>query len=224
MKQLVVVFIAFLSFGLHAQNSVEKTVGEFKELKVYDLIKVNLIKSDVNKIEITGNNSDKVETVNKNGTLKVRMSIDNSFNGDKTKINMYYTAIEIIDVNEGATVTSKDSLQQFEIHLKAQEGGKIEVPLNVSFVVVKSITGGVITTTGISKNEQINIQTGGIYNGQLLESETSKVTIQAAGEAHVKASKMVDATIRAGGDVYIYGKPETVNENKVFGGRILRVD
>ncbi|PNW30314.1 head GIN domain-containing protein [Formosa algae] len=224
MKQLVIVFIACLSLGLQAQNDVEKTVGDFKELKVYDLIHVNLIKSDINKITVSGNNADKVETVNKNGTLKVRMSLDNIFNGENTKVNVYYTAIDVIDVNEGALVKSDDAVEQFEIELKAQEGGKIDMPLKVSFVVVKSITGGEITTSGTAKNEQINILTGGIYNGQLLESETSKVSIHAAGEAHVKASKTVDATIRAGGDVYIYGKPETVNENKVLGGRILRVD
>ncbi|MDW5288957.1 head GIN domain-containing protein [Formosa sp. PL04] len=224
MKHLVVLFIACLSMGIHAQETVEKTVGEFKELKVYDLISVNLIKSDINKIEISGNNADKVETVNKNGTLKVRMSIDNSFNGEKTKVNIYYTSIGTIDVNEGSMVTSKDTLKQFEIHLKAQEGAKIDIPLNVSFVVVKSITGGNITTQGTAKNEQISILTGGIYNGQLLESETSKVTVQAAGEAHVKTSKELDITIRAGGDVYVYGNPETITENKVLGGRILRVD
>ena len=224
MKQLIVLFIACLSLGLQAQEKVEKTVGEFKELKVYDLIQVNLVKSDVNKVEITGNSANHVETVNKNGTLKVRMSLDNSFNGEKTKVNVYYTSIDIIDANEGSSVSSEDVIEQFEIELRAQEGAKINVPLNTSFVVVKSITGGEITTKGTSKNEQINILTGGIYNGQLLESETSKVSIHAAGEAHVKASKTVDATIRAGGDVYIYGKPEEVNENKVLGGRILRVD
>ncbi|QDO93189.1 DUF2807 domain-containing protein [Formosa sediminum] len=224
MKHLVVLVIACFTLSMHAQTNVEKTVGEFKELKVYDLIHVNLIKSDVNKITISGNNADKVETVNKNGTLKVRMSLDNIFNGENTKVNVYYTAIDIIDVNEGAVVNADNAIEQFEIELKAQEGGKINVPLSVSFVVVKSITGGEITTTGTAKNEQINILTGGIYNGQLLDSETSKVSIHAAGEAHVKASKTVDATIRAGGDVYIYGKPETVNENKVLGGRILRVD
>ncbi|WP_299776530.1 head GIN domain-containing protein [uncultured Formosa sp.] len=224
MKQLVIIFIACLSMGLHAQKKVEKLVGDFKEVKVYDLIHLNLIKSDVNKIEITGNNADKVETINKNGILKVRMSIDNIFNGEDTKVNLYYTTIDVIDVNEGAVLKSDNVVEQFEIELKAQEGGKINVPLNVSFVVVKSITGGEITTSGSAKNEQINILTGGVYNGQLLDSETSKVSIHAAGEAHVKASKTVDATIRAGGDVYIYGKPETVNENKVLGGRILRVD
>lgn len=224
MKYFILILAVTLSLNLQAQDTVERSIGEFTELKVYDLIQVNLVKSDTNKVEVTGNNANNVETINKNGTLKVRMSIDNSFNGDKTKVTVYYKSIEVIDVNEGAAVSSKDVIEQFEIDLKAQEGGIIDVPVKVSFAVIKSVTGGNITTHGTAKTEHINIFTAGIYNGQDLESENSNVTIHAAGEAHVKTSKVLDIVIRAGGDVYVYGKPETVNENKVLGGRILRVD
>ena len=48
--------------------------------------------------------------------------------------------------------------------------------------------------------------------------------MNAAGEAHVNASKLVDVKIRAGGDVFIYGDPETINEDRVLGGRIKRMD
>lgn len=224
MKYYILFLTAFLSFYSHAQEVIEKSIGDFTELKVYDLIQVELIKSDKNAVAISGNNSSKVETLNKNGTLKVRMSIDNSFNGEKTKVIVYYKALEVIDVNEGASVTSGDTIEQFEIDLRAQEGGTIEIPVKVSYAVIKSITGGEITTSGQAKTEQITIYTGGIYNGEDLESETANVSIHAAGEAHVRASKLMDIVIRAGGDVYVYGNPETVNENKVLGGRILRVD
>ncbi|WP_435135632.1 head GIN domain-containing protein [Formosa sp. A9] len=224
MKYYILFLTAFLSFNSQAQEVIEKSIGDFTELKVYDLIQVELIKSDKNAVAISGNNSSKVETLNKNGTLKVRMSIDNSFNGEKTKVKVYYKALEVIDVNEGASVTSGDTIEQFEIDLRAQEGGTIEIPVKVSYAVIKSITGGEITTSGQAKTEQITIYTGGIYNGEDLESETVNVSIHAAGEAHVRASKLMDIVIRAGGDVYVYGNPETVNENKVLGGRILRVD
>lgn len=224
MKYYILFLTAFLSFNVQAQEVIEKSIGDFTELKVYDLIQVELIKSDKNAVAISGNNSSKVETLNKNGTLKVRMSIDNSFNGEKTKVKVYYKALEVIDVNEGASVTSSDTIEQFEIDLRAQEGGTIEIPVKVSYAVIKSITGGEITTSGQAKTEQITIYTGGIYNGEDLESETANVSIHAAGEAHVRASKLMDIVIRAGGDVYVYGNPETVNENKVLGGRILRVD
>jgi hypothetical protein len=70
----------------------------------------------------------------------------------------------------------------------------------------------------------VSLLTGGIYNGETLETEKTEVSINAAGEAHVKASKLIDVKIRVGGDVYIYGNPETVNESTVLGGRIKRMN
>ena len=50
------------------------------------------------------------------------------------------------------------------------------------------------------------------------------MAIRAAGEAYVNASGKVDVKIRAGGDVYIYGNPRLVDESRVFGGRIKRMN
>ena len=68
------------------------------------------------------------------------------------------------------------------------------------------------------------MNTGGIFQGKNLESETTYITIRAAGEGHINASRLADVKIRAGGDVYIYGNPEKVNESKIIGGRIQRMD
>ena len=191
---------------------------------MYDLIEVELIKSKENKIIITGENKEDVLINNKNGKLKIKMNLEEIFDGNNTKVKLYYTGVELIDVNEGAKVHSKDKIKQFEIDLKAQEGAKIDVKLNVNYANIKSVTGGVITTSGKSKNQKISLLTGGVYKGEALKTDKTEVTIKAAGEAHVNASKLVDIKIRAGGDVFIYGDPENVNESRVFGGRVKRMN
>ena len=40
MKTLVKFFVLFITTTCFAQNPIEKTIGEFSELKVYDLIEV----------------------------------------------------------------------------------------------------------------------------------------------------------------------------------------
>ena len=224
MKRLITILAIFISAVAVAQNPIEKTIGEFSQLKVYDLINIELIKSSENKIVISGKNASHVRINNKNGKLKIKMNLEKTFDGNQTKVKLYYTSVDIIDVNEGATVYSDDKIKQFEIDLKAQEGGKIEVKLNVTYVNVKSVTGGVITTTGKAKQQKISLLTGGIYQGETLKTEKTNLIIKAAGEAHVNASKQVDLKIRAGGDVNIYGNPEIVNESKVFGGRVKRMN
>lgn len=224
MKRLLTVLTILISVTLFAQKPIEKTIGEFTELKVYDLIQVELIKSNENKVIISGKNNEDVLVNNKNGKLKIKMNLEEIFDGDGTKVTLYYTSFDILDVNEGAKIYSKDEIKQYEIDLKSQEGGTIDVKLNVTYANIKAVTGGVITASGMSKNQKVTLLTGGVYQGESLKTEKSEVSINAAGEAYVNASKLVDIKIRAGGDVFIYGNPETVNESSVLGGRVKRMD
>ena len=152
------------------------------------------------------------------------MSLEEIFDGNNTKVILYYTSVDVIDVNEGAKVHSKDDIKQFEVDLKAQEGGIINVPLNVTYTNVKTVTGGIVTLSGKSKSQDISVSTGGEYYGEKLKTDQTEVSIKAGGNAHVNASKLADIKIRAGGDVYVYGNPETVNESKALGGRVKRMN
>lgn len=224
MKRLFTLLTIFMSISLSAQKPIEKTIGEFTELKVYDLIQVELIKSNENKVEISGRNTEDVLVNNKNGKLKIKMNLEKIFNGDDTKVTLYYTSFDILDANEGAKIYSKDIIKQFEVDLRAQEGAQINVPCDVTYTNIKAVSGGVIETTGTSKNQKVILMTGGVYKGENLDTEKTEVSINAAGEAYVKASKLVDIKIRAGGDVFIYGHPDTVKESKALGGRVKRMD
>jgi hypothetical protein len=223
MKRFIIIFTVFLSASILAQKPIEKTIGDFNELKVYDLIEVEFVKANENKVIITGKNVDDVLVNNKNGTLKIKMNFGRAFDGRENKVVLHYTVLDIIDANEGANIHSKDLIKQFEIDLRAQEGGKISVPLDVTYANIKSVSGGQITTTGTATNQKVSLSTGGVYKGEFLLTEKTEIDIKAAGEAHVKASKLADIKIKAGGNVVIYGKPEKVNESKVFGGRVKYV-
>jgi len=223
MKTIVKILVLFITTTLFATNTIDKEIGEFSTVKVYDLIEVELVKGSKNRIEIIGNNADDVVIVNKNGLLKIRMSLDKSFDGDNIKIKLYYTKLDVIDVNEGAKVFSKDAIKQYELDLRAQEGASLNLNINVSYANIKAVTGGNIEVSGEATAQNVLIRTGGIYNGMDLNTEKTDVSISAGGEASVKASKLVDAKVKAGGSVLIYGKPETVNETTVLGGSVKRM-
>ncbi len=224
MKNIFTLFAIMIATAATGQNTIEKSVGEFQELKVYDLIEVELIKSKENKLVISGKNAEDVVVVNRNGKLKIKMKLEESFDGNKTTAKLYYTSLDILDANEGALITSEQKIKQFEIELRAQEGGRINVPLKVKTASIKSVTGGIIETSGKSEKQNISINTGGVYRGKNLKTVTTIIAIRAAGEADVNASDLVDIKIRAGGDVFIYGNPDRVDESRVIGGRIKRMD
>ncbi|MEO8934289.1 MAG: head GIN domain-containing protein [Xanthomarina sp.] len=222
-KQLIFAISLCVVTSINAQ--VERNLGDFNKLKVYDRIEVELIKSEENKVIITGSNTEDVVIVNKNGNLKIKMSLKKSFDGDRTSVQLYYKSIDLIDVTEGAFVSSNDVFKQFEVDVRAKEGASVKLLIEeVTFLEVKAVTGGVIRISGQAKNQNIDLTTGGSYLGKDLETEMTKVNIRAAGEAHVKATKEVDATVKAGGTVYIYGTPKTIKETTVLGGKVIHKD
>ena len=209
---------------LFSQTPTTKTLGGFSELKVYDLINVELIKASENKIIISGANSNNINIKQKNSTLKIRMKLKYKFNGAETQVKIYYTDIDIIDANEGSFVFSKDIIKQYEIVLKAQEGSQISVKTETKQLIVKSVTGSTITTTGTSENQDITIRTGGVYKGGSNTVENTDLSIKAGGEAAVKTTNVLDIKIFSGGDVHIYGTPKQLKQKKIFGGRIIFKD
>ena len=65
MKNTLFLLVILLSINISAQQTIEKTVGEFKTLKVFDLINVKMKKSDENKVIISGKNRKDVQVINK---------------------------------------------------------------------------------------------------------------------------------------------------------------
>src|SRR5690606_32779029 len=96
-----IIFAGFLFASTVINAQTEKNLGDFNKLKVYDRIEVELIKSDDNKVVVTGNNTEDVIFVNKNGNLKIKMSLKKAFDGNLTTVQLYYKTIDVIDVNEG---------------------------------------------------------------------------------------------------------------------------
>ena len=223
MKTIVKILVLCITTTLFANNKVEKEIGEFNTLKVYDLIEVELIKGETNKIEIVGDNAEDVVVVNNNGLLKIRMNLNKTFDGNNVTVKLYYTKIDIIDANEGSRIFSNKPLIQYELELKAQEGASILVDMDVKYATIKAVTGGNIQASGKSTSQNVALRTGGIYKAMDLETEKTDVSINAGGEAFVRASKLMDAKIRAGGTVFIYGSPQTINQSTVLGGTIKTV-
>jgi hypothetical protein len=199
---------------------VDKEVGEFREIKVYDLIEVNLIKSDENRILIKGDHVDDIMFVNKDGILKLRMQFEKKFQGEDTLIEVYYTDLETIDGNEGARIVCNETVVKDKITLKAQEGAQIRIGMEVEQADIRAVTGGIIEASGLAKNQVIVLNTGGVFEGRDLKTSFSSVKILAGGEASLSATEKVDINVRAGGDVYVYGNPREVNKNTLAGGRI----
>lgn len=221
MKKLLIgaaILVAQMSFG-----QITKNLGDFDSVKVFDKLHVKLVQSSENKIVIKGARESEVEVVNKQGLLKLRMPFPKLLSGDDLDITLYYNNIELIDVNEGAMVSSTEAIKATAFKVSAQEGGKINVDLDVDKLKVSSVSGGEITLTGKATNQDASLGAGGFLLASKLVTSQTTVSVSAGGKADVNASTLVEAKVSAGGSIYIYGKPKQINQKTVFGGKIEEV-
>jgi hypothetical protein len=219
MKRIILVGFVFLAQFTFAQTTIDPK--DFDDLKVFDKLNVTLIASNENKVLITGTNQSDVEVVNKNGLLKIRMPLTKTMSGDAIKVTLYFKKIQSIDANEGSTVTCADTFKQTNLDLSTQEGASITVVLDVDKTSIKAYSGGIINLSGKAITQSVSINSGGILKASNLETSQTTVNVSAGGNAEVKATTLVDAKVKAGGSITIYGKPKQIKQETFMGGSII---
>ncbi len=224
MKSITTFCFVLFTLAMVGQRTVDREVGDFDKIKVFDLIEVNLIQSDENRIIVKGRNTDDIKWTNKDGVLKLRMQLDKKFTGEDTFIEVYYKDIDVIDANEGAQITCNEMVNKAKIELRAQEGARITIGMDVAVAEIRAVTGGIVEASGLAENQTVVLNTGGIFEGRDLKTIVSDVKISAGGEAEVFASDKVDVNVKAGGDVVVYGQPKEVNKKTFVGGRVKIVE
>ena len=219
MKKIFLVAFVLVTQLSFSQKTIK--LDEFDEIKVFDQLNVTLVQSDEDKIVITGTNPDNIETVNRNGLLKIRIYLTEILKDNKDlKITLHYKKLQSIDANELSIVSSKDVFKQTSIELSSQEGAVIDVEVDVDNSTTKLNSGGIINLSGKAITQKATITSGGILNAKNLETAQTTVSISAGGSADVNASTLVDAKVNAGGTIFIYGKPKQIKQQAFAGGTI----
>lgn len=217
MKKLTLTFLFITSIAFSQE---ERTLGDFTKVTSFDKLDVLLIKSIENKIVINGNEAESVETINKNGELKIRMPFSQTMGGEDISVTLYYKNIEAVEANEGSRISSSETFKATIFDIITKEGAEVKINLEVDKLNVKGTSGGIITVSGTAKNQDLLINSGAVYNAEKLETEQTTITVNAGGEADVYATNLVDAKVRAGGNITIYGKPRQINQKVIAGGTI----
>lgn len=224
MKHLFTLAALLISFFSFSQNPIETVVSNFNTIKTFDLVTVNLVKSNENKIIISGEDAQYVEYVQKNNILKIRMQTDKIFDGTETFVHVYYKELKTIDANEGSIILSNELIEQDRLEIKVQEGATVKAGLAVKNLDLRAVTGGIINLSGQVEDQIVVVNTGGIVENAKLKSDYTKVKVQAGGDVEVYATQTVDINVRAGGDVTVYGNPANVDKKTLFGGTINIID
>lgn len=219
MKKIFI--LSFLSVTTFVSAQITKNLGDFDKVTAFDKISVQLIASTENKIEITGKLSDEVEIVNANSELKIRMPLGKLLKGEDIVAKVYFKKMEALEANEGSYISCETPLEAINFNLIAKEGSQIKVTVEAKKIAVKSSNGSVIKLTGHTQNLDVVINSGGVLEAKECKTSQATVSVNAGGSADVTATDLVDAKVRAGGTITIYGNPKQVNQKTILGGNII---
>jgi len=216
-----VVLLLLICVPIFAQDKIERNLGDFTKVKSYRGLQIELIKSDQPKIIIDGNKSSHVTVKNDNGTLKISMDLTGTFNSDDVMVYLYYTKdLDLLDANEGSMIYSDQKITQDRLEARAQEGARIKLEFEGRKLKVMSNTGAYVNMKGNVEDQDVKVNTGGIYKGERLTAQNTEVNAATGGNAEVFAVKSVDAKANTAGIIKVHGDPEQVSSSESTGGKI----
>jgi hypothetical protein len=227
MKKIFFILMLLVHVASQSQSTVSQNLGDFTTLKVFNGIEVELIKSNEQKIEIRGKKSEKVTIKNVDKTLKLTLPFslkpeNNSADGEVIVKLFYSSNIDVIDANEGATITGKD-INQEKLVVNSQERALINLVVNTKYIEVKTSSGGIIKLSGTTKHQDVNLDLYGVYRGFNLKTEnTSTVKAGTGAKAEIFAGETLTAKVSFGGSIFYKGNPELIKDKKVIGGIIQK--
>ncbi len=221
MNKIIIAFVLLVSTIGFSQEKIERELGTFDKIKVFNGLNVTLKKDSKSSIEITGKKADEVVLKNVNGKLKLSMRFPKTFSSKDAEVTIYYSDdISVIDVNEGSYLGSENTIKQQYIELKTQEGAIIDLDVNVKYLESKPVTGGTIIVSGKAESQTVEATTGGTYKAYDLQSNHSTIVASSGALARVTVLEFLDAKVRFGGTVYYKGNPKEIKKKIIIGGTI----
>jgi hypothetical protein len=228
MKHAVPIFIMLIIgsvlFPLNGQNRLTTTLENFVSLSVSGGVDVELVPSESHQMSITALNGqpEEVRYEIRQGELTIRVRPDFS-NKDEIKIKLPYGNLVKIEAYSGAVINSREDLAGKNIELKASNGGKIELSVQVSSITARVTQFADIVLYGNTRDQTIHAATGGNYLAVDLVSENTRVKSSSGAQAKVTVRKMIHATAASKGFIGYLGDPASVYVTSSLGGEIVRL-
>jgi len=220
MKRFILTLLIIPSLLL-SQEEINRNLGEFTKLSIYDGINVELIKSDENKVEASGENTRFVVVKNKNGNLKIRLNVQKRFSGDRTMVKLYYKNIYSFIAHEGSNIFSKDTIKQADLKIKGHTGSRIDIPVELNSISVTSTAGAKITLRGSSTYLEASSATGSEIKARNMVIQDGEVSALSGSMVDVRAETSLEAVARIGGVINVHSKTERITEKVSLGGSVI---
>lgn len=223
---LIASFSLFFALSLFSQDKV-MTLSDFQELSASTSVKIDLVQSNQNKMEIdiVKGDIEDLRIEESGDRLKIYWKSKNGLNwgnNRKANITLYHNGFDEIDVSAGANVYSADVIKADDFNAQVNSGGSLELELEASEVDVHVNSGGRFKVEGVAETLEVDADSGGYFGGYKLKTKHVDASANSGGAAKVFASQSIKARANSGGSVKYKGEPKDKNikKDKWSGGSI----
>ena len=143
-----------------------------------------------------------------NGDLQIGVSPDVSLSDFTLTLHITIPELAAVAVNSVATVTSQDSFDGDVLLLAMNSVGNISLNIDVNEVYSADNSVGTIDLRGTAITHYAAVSSVGSIMSYDLYTDTTVVATNSVGNAYVRASEFLRATINSTGSIYYKGHPE----------------
>ncbi len=194
---------------MYDDNAEKRAISSFHAIETSAGIQVIITKGNKEELAVSASEKEligKVETVVKNGVLKISRESDwkfwNNFKNSRIKVYVSYVNLDGLEASSGASIKGSD------------------IELNKLFVHQSS--GALIELSGSADNLDVSGNSGSQFNGYDLKTITCKADVNSGADVKVNVSKEISAKANSGGSIRYKGEGLIKDINVNSGGSVKR--
>lgn len=199
----ILVMAALVSLQFAAAQKTMK-LEDFKSITLASDIKLELVKSNENKVVYNGDENFDVKY--NNGAL--------AFEGEGNATLYYKNELESITVGSDAEISGKDEIKGNHFNLTAGSDSEVHLSLNVENLHVTAGSDSKVSLSGKAGSMSATIGSDGEYHSEDLKVGDASINLGSDAEGTMNASGIVNANVASDSSLTVYGKPKKINEIK----------
>jgi|SRR5690606_4416540 len=212
-------------------NTQNRELGDFKRIIVSDAIKVNLNQTRENRaiIKAESNIIPRVLTSIRGETLFIELETLNPFSlklvepKEDIIVDLSFKDISSIVLNDSASLISSNRLRISSLDLNLSGTSQLQLDVFTTQLKVILNNSSALNIRGSANIQNVEISGSAIYNAQDLESNEAVVTLTGSGDAVLRVSDSISASVNGTGNIGYYGIPDRVTQQARGGGKIAQL-
>ncbi len=203
----------------------ERDLASFHSIKHTTVGQVNLTYGETSEVLVT--TDDNIHTYVKtevvNGELITSIKSNTGLTDFDLTFDITIPEIRTLTTSSAGNIDGQNKFYADKVNLILTSAGNINLEIEADELHSDLYSAGNIFVKGSVKKHVANLYSAGNLNAFSLSTDTTYITLNSAGNGHVKVADYLDATLNSAGSLYYVGNP-TINQRISSVGRIYNAN